>query len=290
MRNKKRGFLSYAHEDRDTANRLFQSLNSQEIDVWYDQADFDPNQDVDSQILNALKESSFIIILLSKTSVAKKGYIRKEIRLALDMQQTLEPAHHFIIPVRIEECQPSREESGGLSHYIDLWPNWSDGITSIHQLIPQDGGKTDLANSSLHDIQTNLTNLEYLKETSVWLGGRRELTVFLENCVQRLLRLDDHVVSRKVINIEKYIDDFSACLELHYIHNCGELDPNTICHVCNSKGQIIHGVIDLGGYTPSDYNDNYISWCTNCFWSYYLFEIDYLGTGPLKFDYAKNIY
>jgi hypothetical protein len=86
------------------------------------------------------------------------------------------------------------------------------------------------------------------------------------------------------------ITDFAACIELNNIHDCGRRDEKTICTECKAKGSIIHGTMDIGGFSQSDYNDNYISFCEQCFWHYYDFEIDYLGSGPLKFDYGSNIY
>ncbi len=89
---------------------------------------------------------------------------------------------------------------------------------------------------------------------------------------------------------EADLRSFSRCLELHYLHQCGAVDPDTQCHVCDSVGGIVHGTIDMGGYTPSDYNDNYIAWCVNCNWSSYEFQIDWRGTGPAPFNYKTNTY
>jgi hypothetical protein len=96
--------------------------------------------------------------------------------------------------------------------------------------------------------------------------------------------------SARLRNMQANTFDLAACLELHFTASCGELDPNTKCNSCWERGTIIHGTIDYGGYTPADYNDNYMVWCTNCFWSWYWFSIDYLGTGPLKFNYENNMY
>ena len=67
-------------------------------------------EDVDAQVLNAIKESYFFLIMLSPVSVSKNGYVRKEVKLAFDMIRGLGLYQSFIIPVRIAECAPRREE------------------------------------------------------------------------------------------------------------------------------------------------------------------------------------
>src|SRR5437867_12054433 len=97
-----RGFLSYAHEDSDAAERLFVDLERLGFTLWFDRRNFRIEEDVDAQVLNAIKESYFFLIMLSPTSVSKDGYIRKEVRLAFDMIAGLGLSHGFIIPVRAD--------------------------------------------------------------------------------------------------------------------------------------------------------------------------------------------
>ena len=288
---RKRGFLSYAHEDRQLANKLFSDLQKLNIPVWYDQENFDPNQDVDDLILNAIKESYFIVVLLTNNSVAKNGYIRKEIKLALNIATKLENKYSFIIPIRAEDCTPLPEELHGFRSFIDLFPNWGKGMAKLDGLIPYQGGLLDMDKKSAQEIQADLASFDIWKTiSSKLLKDRNSLSVFVENSLRHLKDIPENLVSRKTKNISRQIKDFSTCLELHFVENCGKADPKTLCHICNAHGSVIHGTIEFSGFSASDYNDNYVAFCTECFWSFYDFEIDYLGTGPLKFDYKKNIY
>src|SRR5512140_1179810 len=177
LQKRKRGFLSYAHEDRNHANRIYENLNERGISVWYDQKDFMQEQDVDGQILNAIKESYFILLLLSSISVAKDGYIRKEIALALQMSARLRPEKPFLIPIRVEPCLPKEDEIGGMTVFIDLFTDWSRGIDAIERLVPFGNDKTDIENLSLHDIQTNITSLSYLRDISKQLHSRSDIGI-----------------------------------------------------------------------------------------------------------------
>jgi hypothetical protein len=287
---RRRGFLSYAHEDRAIANKLYDSLFKRGITLWYDQQNFRQDQSVDAQILNAIKESYFLVLLLTHTSVSKRGYIRKEIRLALDMQEKLQEGRSFLIPVRADECQPLSEEIYGMSSFVDLFNNWDDGISQIVRLIPIEGQVTDLSELSPLETQARICSSSDLPEIAKHLINRNEIKLFMENALRRLAGVDNNLLSRKSISIQRDKDDFATCLELHFVHDCGSLDPKTTCNRCGAVGSIIHGTIEMGGYSQSDYNDNYIVWCTECFSADYDFEIDYNGTGPLRFDYDRNVY
>lgn len=284
-----RGFLSYAHEDQETAQRLYDDLVSRGHRLWFDRVHFRFDEGVDNQVLNAIRESTYFVLLLTPISVSKEGYIRKEIRLALDMIREFELARAFIIPVRSSLCQPLESELAGLTQFIDLFPDWVAGINSLSATIPT-AERTALLNAGPHAIQAALCDPSYLRELATTLEDRSSIAVNLDNSLSKLKQSDAGVISRKISNIRIRAMEFAACLELHFVENCGALDPKTVCHECGATGTVIHGTIDSGGKSPTDYNDNYMAWCTNCFWADYSFEVDYFGRGPLKFNYRTNTY
>jgi hypothetical protein len=100
----------------------------------------------------------------------------------------------------------------------------------------------------------------------------------------------DAATDLRIRNITGSQGKFATCLELHYDGHCGKLDPATICTTCGQKGTIIHGYTESGGLSLSDYNDNYISWCTRCYWNWYVFYIDQVGEPMMQFDYSTNEY
>ena len=76
-------FISYASEDFETANDIHNYLTINNFEPWIDKKNILPGQNWDKEILNALKISDFIIILLSQISVEKRGYVQKEYKLAI---------------------------------------------------------------------------------------------------------------------------------------------------------------------------------------------------------------
>ena len=68
---------------------------------------------------SALQASDFILIFLSRNSVAKRGYVQREMKLALDAWQELPEGTIHTIPVRLDDCvvpEPFRRY-----HYANLF-------------------------------------------------------------------------------------------------------------------------------------------------------------------------
>jgi hypothetical protein len=63
-----------------------------------------PGQEWAREIPRALQTSDFILIFLSRNSVAKHGYVQREMKLALDAWQELPEGTIHTIPVRIDDC------------------------------------------------------------------------------------------------------------------------------------------------------------------------------------------
>jgi hypothetical protein len=284
-------FISYAREDRDSAQQLYRTLTAAGISSWIDTECLQPGERWKTAIQQAIRNSRFFVALLSSHSVSKKGYVQKELRQALEVLELYPESEVFIIPMRLDDCDPGREELRDLN-WIDLFPTWEPGLHRLPRFLkPNVECDTSLIDTYFNrpELAVKLCEIDFLKMTAERLQGRHDIEIFLRNCLNVIppfIRSKD----QRLRNIETRLKDFSACLELHYVVRCGDQDPETTCLLCHKRGSIIHGTIDIGGKSPSDYNDNYISWCMNCYWPWYYFEVDYLGKGPLKFDYKTNTY
>lgn len=123
-------FLNYAREDTDAARQLCSDLRSLKRDVWFDKDSLLGGQRWLSAITEAIKNSSYFITLLSSNSVGKRGIVQKEIKEALKIVENLPEDEIFIIPVRLDECEPSYRLLRDI-HWIDLFPDWEAGVRQI---------------------------------------------------------------------------------------------------------------------------------------------------------------
>lgn len=98
-------FISYAKEDFDFAEKLYNYLEDNDFRPWLDKKSILPGQDWNFTLRKALREANYIILLLSNTSVQKRGYIQREFKLALDYYEEKLEDDIYLIPLKISECE-----------------------------------------------------------------------------------------------------------------------------------------------------------------------------------------
>lgn len=98
-------FISYANEDYNSAEKLYDFLSLYRYDPWLDKKRLLPGQNWNMEIKLALRKADFIVLLLSKTSVAKRGFIQREFKLALEYCEEKLDSDIYIIPCKIDDCE-----------------------------------------------------------------------------------------------------------------------------------------------------------------------------------------
>jgi formylglycine-generating enzyme required for sulfatase activity len=104
-----RVFLCHSSNDKPTVRELYQKLRAETwIQPWLDEEELYPGQDWNMEIEKAVEAADAIIVCLSKGSITKEGYIQRELRIVLDFADYKPEGTLYIIPVRLEECEPPR--------------------------------------------------------------------------------------------------------------------------------------------------------------------------------------
>ncbi len=98
-------FLSYASDDYDKVLPFYYSLKDEGFSVWMDKMNLLAGQLWDSAIRKAIRESDLFLVFLTNNSVNKRGYLQKEIRIALDLWEEKLHDDIYIMPIRLEECE-----------------------------------------------------------------------------------------------------------------------------------------------------------------------------------------
>ena len=98
-------FLSYAREDEERVENLYQKLSAAGFKPWMYRKDIIGGEIWKSRIQKAIECSDFFLACLSAHSVNKRGYLQKEIRLALDIWREKLDSDIYLIPVRLEDCR-----------------------------------------------------------------------------------------------------------------------------------------------------------------------------------------
>lgn len=127
-------FVCYAREDLDRARALYHKLREVGVTPWMAYEDILPGQNWEHEITQALTQSRYVLALLSDNSVSRRGFIQKELTHALDILDNLPPSSIFLIPARLDKCDPLDGRLQRL-HWVDLFPDYNEGIQRIIQVL-----------------------------------------------------------------------------------------------------------------------------------------------------------
>jgi hypothetical protein len=126
-------FLSYAREDAEIAAKLYKDLSRAGHEVWFDKVSLQPGQRWKPEIKKNIRHSKYFVALLSSNSVSKTGYVQKELHEALEILDEHPESEIYIIPVRVEDCEPSHLKLNDIN-WVDLFPSYEEGLERLIQV------------------------------------------------------------------------------------------------------------------------------------------------------------
>ena len=128
-------FISYAHEDEDSAARLYRELITVKgIDPWFDKESLGPGMRWKPAIRKNIRESDFFIALLSTKSGSRRGFVHTELNTALEVLKEFPEGQIYLIPIRLDDCPMPVEELREIQ-YDDFFPDWNLGMTKVLKAI-----------------------------------------------------------------------------------------------------------------------------------------------------------
>lgn len=96
-------FLSYASPDRDRVMPYFIRLKQRGFNPWIDQQKLLGGQNWDYEIRKALADAAIIVMFISNNSINRRGYVQREIKLALTKLEEKLIGDIYIIPVLLDQ-------------------------------------------------------------------------------------------------------------------------------------------------------------------------------------------
>ena len=123
-------FIAYAVEERKLAERLAEGLERAGFDAWLDRRKLMPGQNWRRAIAQAIEVSDYFVACFSRHSVAKRGGFQRELRLALETAEGVPLDRTFLIPFRLDVCDPPREFAAR-AQWVDAFPDFDRGVASV---------------------------------------------------------------------------------------------------------------------------------------------------------------
>jgi hypothetical protein len=250
-------FLSYAREDEEIAAKLYHDLSDAGLSIWFDKISLRPGQRWKPTIKKAIRECRHFIALLSSNSVSKKGYVQKELYEALEILDEYPESETFIIPVRMENCEPSHSRLRDLQ-WVDLFPSYQKGITELLSIfsakqtnmtvaILQEANEVevanavDVANAAQTSFKFNLYSkiIQFDKSAYEFTNGAIDFDNAIDDIVEQQKHVQELLTSKPVLitslpysdkkTLEEYsgkpiTDELSQC----YFHEIFEYPAGNI--------------------------------------------------------------
>jgi len=166
-KNKKQIFISYAKEDWEIASRLYNDLKNRDLLPWLDSKELLPGQYWKHVIHQSIKNCSYFMALISKNSVSKRGFVQKELKIALDLLDETPISEIYIIPIRIDDSKPIDSKLHDL-HWTDFSSSYEDGFEQIMKIFKPEIEK-DRKIKYLDSLKSIKDNTSHLWDTMKWL-------------------------------------------------------------------------------------------------------------------------
>ncbi len=127
-------FISYTRKDIDTARRLYNDLKKEGVSPWMDKEEIIVGQEWEFEVKRAIKECSYFLALLSNNSVSKKGFVQKELKIALKLYDERPTSEIFILPAIIDDCEP-KDEMLQKIQWADFRTSYKEGLRNVLKAI-----------------------------------------------------------------------------------------------------------------------------------------------------------
>lgn len=166
-------FVSYAHPDLEPARKIVSFLKGAGFSTWFDKDNLLGGQEWEKIIPKEIQKSVLFLLCFSSQSVNKKGFVQKEIKLALDEASKYPPNQIYIMPIRLDCCDIPDDISR--YHVIDLYD--LDGVDkllkSVNHAIKEQGiapsQQKELLINAVKLIQTSSSTLtHHLSKTNAF--------------------------------------------------------------------------------------------------------------------------
>jgi hypothetical protein len=125
-------FISYATPDRARVTPYFEQLEARGLNVWMDHKRIKAGQAWDFEIKRNLDKASIIVVFVSSNSIDRRGYVQREIRIALDKLNEKLLSDIYIIPVLLDHGVDIPIDFARI-HCVKTWE--TDAYTAINDAV-----------------------------------------------------------------------------------------------------------------------------------------------------------
>ncbi len=126
-------FISYATPDRERVLPYHDWLQTEGYETWIDCNQLLPGQNWDLEINRAIDRATLILAFVSENTIARRGYVQRELKIALDRLRDRLSDDIYIIPILLDDV-PIPDDLKRIQAISSNEPNCRQKIASALQL------------------------------------------------------------------------------------------------------------------------------------------------------------
>ncbi len=167
-----RVFISHSHKDKPFATQLLEALQAAGIEVWIDEMEILPGDNIVKKIDQGLSTSDAIIVLLSKDFVSSKWAMQE---LSVFTAKSISEQDIRILPILLEDCDLPIYLRDKL--YIDARTHADSAIKQAVKSIARISEPGDEEEAAVDRGESKKTSLEFHREKLSAYFRNGELTL-----------------------------------------------------------------------------------------------------------------
>lgn len=168
----KQVFICNNEEDIAVADKLYNDLKKAGVKPWMESADLLAGKQRHIEVPWQIKKCMYFIALLSKNSLSSQGEAQRDLKAGLDVLATLPPDRTFVIPVRLDNCEPVDPVLSAIKP-ADLFPSYRNGLIDILRAIAPDSAHLYENDSKTRSYHMTLSQKDYGHQSYLLFASNR---------------------------------------------------------------------------------------------------------------------
>lgn len=236
-----RVFISYASEDFNRVEPLYEKLLEARFEPWIDKKNIVPGEKWEQSIWRAVRRADFFLVCISNKSVSKRGFLQREVRRALTIWREKLEEDIYLIPVRLENCEVPENlsefqwvnlfEENGFESLVTALYKGTERIRKSHNFEQTSGSGLKIKTETIRDARQEIPRFDIDVQYPQIEGSN-----------------DSHINEVNVILKGTVLEEVYNCRKIIFSDNLGEPEES-----------IIPSSSLDGGYNIELFNDTFIS-------------------------------
>ncbi|GAA0833513.1 TIR domain-containing protein [Cupriavidus pauculus] len=121
-------FLSYGSPDLQRVRAIYDRLREKGLNIWFDKEKLRPGQQWDFEIRKALRQSDIVLLVISGSSIDRRGYVQREIKIAISYLEEKLRTDVYAIPILLDDGISLHPPLSDIQHISASDPNFEENL------------------------------------------------------------------------------------------------------------------------------------------------------------------